>query len=150
MTLLQLFLASLMLLAGVGIPIMAAMNADLGVRAQNPQFAVLILCICATILAGLSVPLGGKTSIESVVNAPPIYFLAGAIFIGYISFITFSAPIIGIGVAVFLVLLGQLISASLIDHYGWFGASVTKFSIKRFAGLTLMGVGILLTLNKSL
>ncbi|MEQ8956180.1 MAG: DMT family transporter, partial [Gammaproteobacteria bacterium] len=39
----SLFYAALMLMAGVGIPIMAALNAGLGTRLQSPAYAAVIL-----------------------------------------------------------------------------------------------------------
>jgi transporter family-2 protein len=46
----------------------------------------------------------------------------------YVLTITWIAPTFGIGNAVFFVLLGQLVSAALIDHFGLFGAQVTPVS----------------------
>ena len=44
------FYAVVMALAGCGIPIMAAMNAGLGARIQNPVFATTLLVILALFL----------------------------------------------------------------------------------------------------
>jgi transporter family-2 protein len=42
----------------------------------------------------------------------------------YVLSITYIAPTFGVGNAVFFVLLGQLVSAAIIDHFGLFGAQV--------------------------
>ena len=59
--------------------------------------------------------------------------------------ITTAAPHFGVGNAVFFVLLGQLFSTALIDHFGLFGARITPFSIWRAGGIGLMIAGIWLT-----
>jgi transporter family-2 protein len=46
----------------------------------------------------------------------------------YVLSITWIAPTFGVGNAVFFVLLGQLVSAAMIDHFGLFGAQVTPVS----------------------
>jgi transporter family-2 protein len=46
---------------------------------------------------------------------------------------------------VFFVLLGQLISAAAIDHFGLFTASVTPLTLTRAAGIALMAAGVFVT-----
>ena len=63
----------------------------------------------------------------------------------YVLSITFIAPHFGIGNAVFFVLLGQLISAAAIDHFGLFGAQVSPLGLTRAGGIALMATGVWLT-----
>ena len=63
----------------------------------------------------------------------------------YVLSITFIAPKFGVGNAVFFVLLGQLISAALIDHFGLFGAQINPLSMTRAGGIFLMAVGVYVT-----
>ena len=55
------------------------------------------------------------------------------------------APRFGVGNAVFFVLLGQLISAAAIDHFGLFGAQISPLSLTRAAGIGLMAAGVFVT-----
>jgi len=59
--------------------------------------------------------------------------------------ITWIAPIIGVGNAVFFVLIGQMIAAAAIDHFGFFGANVTPLSLTRATGIAVMAVGVFIT-----
>jgi transporter family-2 protein len=43
------------------------------------------------------------------------------------------------------VLLGQLISAALIDHFGLFGARVSPLSLTRTTGIAVMALGVWIT-----
>ena len=140
----QFVLSGLMLLAGIGIPVMAALNAGLGVRLESAMGAVVILCCVALSLACLTLMFTARPDVKALSTTPPVYFLAGFLFIFYIAGITFAAPRIGLANAVFLVLLGQLISAAVIDHFGLFGAPVSPVTQKRLLGIAFMVVGVYL------
>lgn len=78
-------------------------------------------------------------------TAPKHLFLAGVLIGFYVLSITFIAPRFGLGNAVFFVLLGQLISAAAIDHFGLFNAQVSPLSLTRAGGIGLMAIGVWLT-----
>lgn len=140
----QLGLFVLMFIAGVGVPILAAMNAGLGVRINSPVMAVFILTCVAAMGSGLLLTYTGMPKLSSFENVPKHLFFAGLLFILYILSITFSAPKIGLGNAIFLVLLGQLCAAAVIDHFGLFGAQMAEITPKRILGIVIMVIGIYL------
>ncbi|WP_296416991.1 DMT family transporter [Pseudooctadecabacter sp.] len=136
--------AVVMLVAGIGIPVLAAMNANLGQRLGSPAAAALVLFGVAGVTALLAVGVfGGRFA--GLVAAPKYLLLAGTLIAFYVLSITWIAPGFGVGNAVFFVLLGQLISAALIDHFGLFGAQITPVTPTRLAGLVVMGAGVFLT-----
>ncbi len=136
-------LFALMLVAGAGIPVMAAMNAQVGLQLQSPIAAVVILCVVA--LVASVVLLTTQPSASWQLSAVPTgYFASGILFILYIGSITFTAPIIGLGNAIFFVLLGQLLASALIDHFGLFNSIPYAFNSKRLIGITLIVIGIYL------
>lgn len=136
--------AALALCAGIAVPLMAAMNAGLGVRLASPAAAAAVLCVVAflTVVSVLWLMGGPEGGLRW--PAPTIGYAAGALFAVYILSITFLAPRIGVGNAIFLVLLGQLMSSALIDHFGWFGAPQVPITLKRLAGIAVMAVGVML------
>ena len=138
--------ASVMLAAGIGIPVLAALNAALGQRLGAPVAAGTIL-FCAALLCTVVVLLltGGTTHLHKAADAPKHLFLAGVLVAFYVLSITFVAPKFGVGNAVFFVLLGQLISAAAIDHFGLFGAQISPLSLTRAGGIGLMAAGVWLT-----
>lgn len=140
----QILLSFLMLAAGVGIPIMAAMNAGLGTRMQSPISAVFVLCSVAFCIAALLLIFSAKPSWNMMATTPPIFYFGGAFFVFYIASVTISAPIIGLGNAVFYVLLGQILCAAVIDHYGFFGVSISAITPRRVLGLLIMAIGVYL------
>jgi len=149
------FYAVLMLFAGVGIPIMATLNAGLGARLQSPALAVSILLVvafCVSVLCLLyfdGVPRSPFSASTYYPQATPFYFyLGGLLFVFYILSITWVVPKFGVGNAIACVLLGQIISIAVIDHFGLMSANQVSLSAQRFAGLVLMAIGVFLAVRK--
>ncbi|MFT7596247.1 MAG: transporter family-2 protein, partial [Paracoccaceae bacterium] len=78
-------------------------------------------------------------------GAPKHLLLGGVLVAFYVLSVTYIAPSFGIGNAVFFVLIGQLISAAVIDQFGLFGAQISPLSLTRAGGIALMGLGVWVT-----
>lgn len=143
------FYALLMLCAGIGIPVMATMNAGLGGKLQSPSLAVsvlLVVAFCVSIVCFFIFDGEPKSIYPS--STPLYFYLGGFLFIFYILSITWVAPRFGVGNAIAFVLLGQVLSMALIDHFGLLGANQISLSFQRVVGLLLMAVGIFLAVRK--
>lgn len=136
--------ALIMFAAGVGIPILAAMNASLGRMIGSPAVAAAILFVIACLSASVVALLSNPSAFAKLHIAPKHLFLAGVLIAFYVLSVTWIAPIIGLGNAIFLVLLGQLCAAAIIDHFGLFNAVATPISLNRAGGLALMAAGVFL------
>ncbi|NNE79224.1 MAG: DMT family transporter [Silicimonas sp.] len=134
-----------MFAAGIGIPVLAALNAALGQKIGNPAAAAFVLFLVALAVAATATLVTGPGALKSIPAQPRHLFLGGILVAFYVLSITYIAPHFGVGNAVFFVLLGQLVAAGLIDHFGLFGATVTPLSFTRAAGLALMAAGLALT-----
>ena len=134
-----------MLVAGIGIPVLAALNAALGLRMGSPVAAGAILFTVALVATLCVLMITGPGALTRAAGAPKHLFLAGLLVAFYVLSITFVAPRFGVGNAVFFVLLGQLISAAAIDHFGLFTAQVSPLSLTRAAGIALMAAGVWVT-----
>ena len=137
--------ALIMFAAGIGIPLLAALNARLGANIGSPAAAATILFLVASLAAIATAVITGPAAFRALPGQPAHLFLAGVLIAFYVISITWIAPTFGIGNAVFFVLLGQLVSAAIIDHFGLFGAQVAQVSPLRLAGIALMGLGVALT-----
>ena len=97
----------IMLAAGIGIPVLAALNAALGRFIGSPAVAAAVLFVvafaCAAIVAALTNPM----AVSKLAAAPKHLFLGGTLVAFYVLSITWIAPTMGVGNAVFFVLLGQ-------------------------------------------
>lgn len=137
-------LGVIMIIAGTGIPIMAALNAGLGVRLGSPvlaAFVLFLLALSVTAVLAITNPLPSK---DQVFAAPVHYYLGGFIVAFYVLSITWIAPKIGLGNAIFLVLVGQLFATAIIDHYGLLNTVKAPITSARIIGLVLMVAGIYL------
>jgi len=138
--------AILMLIAGIAIPLMASINANLGTRLGSPAAAATVLCLVASLTILAILILFNRPSLVMGIRDVPTYLLfGGCLFVVYVLSITYVAPKFGVGNAVFFVLLGQLISAAAIDHFGLFGAQVSPLNLTRAAGIAVMAFGVFLT-----
>lgn len=137
-------IAIMMIVVGMGIPVTAALNAGLGTHIQSPVAASVILfavglAMTALVLAFVGLPARGVFS-----GLSPWYYLAAFGVVFYVLSVTWSAPRIGVGNAIFFVLLGQLVAAALIDHFGLFGAIKSTVTLQRGIGLVVMALGVYL------
>ncbi|MEM8580281.1 MAG: DMT family transporter [Pseudomonadota bacterium] len=137
--------AAIMLAAGIGVPLLAALNARLGTNIGAPATAAAVLFAVALAAACVTMVLTGGKGVGALASQPKHLFLAGFLVAFYVISITYVAPSFGVGNAVFFVLLGQLISAAAIDHFGLFGARPAPLETTRALGIALMGVGVFLT-----
>jgi bacterial/archaeal transporter family-2 protein len=138
--------AAIMLAAGMGIPVLAALNAQLGGRIGSPAAAATILFVVALCAASATLLLTSGLSPLGLLPAQPKHLFLGGLFVAfYVLSVTWIAPRFGVGNAIFCVLLGQLISAAVIDHFGLMGAMVKPLSMMGAGGLALMALGVLLT-----
>lgn len=140
----QIGLFGLMFAAGVGIPVMAALNSSFGQKLDSSFAAVFVLCVVATIVAAGLLFATGFPVLEASSAPTPAQLSAGGLFIFYIATITYAAPKIGLGNAIFFVLLGQLVCATVIDHFSFMGAANVPVTTKRLAGLAMMATGVYL------
>ena len=137
--------AALMLVAGLGIPLLAALNAQLGNRLGSPPAAATVLFVvafCAALLTLLVT--SGVAPLALIGEQPKHLFFAGLLVAFYVLSITWAAPRFGVGNAVFCVLLGQLISAAVIDQFGLIGAVARPIGLARASGIGFMALGIFL------
>lgn len=137
--------AIIMLLAGVGIPLLAAMNAALGRHVGSPAAAAVVLFTVALAVCLLASVILGPHQWSRFATAPKSLFLGGFFVAFYVLSVTYIAPHFGVGNAIFFVLLGQLLSAAGIDHFGLFGAQVNPLGLARLSGIGMMAVGVWLT-----
>ena len=141
--------ALVMLLAGLGIPVMAALNGSLGARLQNPALATTILFLVGGTLSIIYLVVSGNMP-GAVPRGQPVYLYMGGFFvIFYILTITWVAPRFGVGNAISFVLLGQMISMAVIDHFALLGAQRNPVNTIRLVGIVLMMVGAVLAVRRT-
>lgn len=138
--------AAIMFAAGVGIPLLAALNANLGQRIGSSVAAgVVLFAVALAVTVVVLAVTGGAGALARLPGQPPVLFLAGCLVAFYILAITFVAPRFGLANAILFVLLGQLVSAAVIDATGLMGLAARPVSGMRLVGLATMAVGVFLS-----
>lgn len=129
-------------LAGAFIPVMGAINASLGQTISSTYYASLILtgigfaAVLVAILV-LNVPAPQNFQQTSIHQ-----YSSGLIVAFYVLSITFLMPKFGVGNSIFFVIVAQVISAAVIDHFGLLGAEAHLIDLKRGIGIIFLLIGI--------
>ncbi|MCQ3804343.1 MAG: DMT family transporter [bacterium] len=80
-------------------------------------------------------------------EVPPYLFLAGVTGIVIISSIAFTVSRVGVLAGSMLLVTAQLTGGTIIDHFGWFGASVREVSLTKLLGIMFLILGARLVLR---
>ena len=86
----------------------------------------------------------GQGELRAVLDAPR-YSLAGGL-LGFVITLTVVLSIKGLSptAAISVILVSQLLTAALIDAFGWLGTEKMPFTWQKYVGVALMLAGILL------
>jgi transporter family-2 protein len=78
----------------------------------------------------------------------PWYALTAGLFgVIVVSAISYTIPRVGIAAAITTVVAGQLLTSSLLDHFGLLGAAARPLDLPRLAGLGVVMLGVWLTVR---
>ncbi|MFA0789312.1 DMT family transporter [Microbulbifer echini] len=141
---------SLMLMAGIGIPVMATLNSSLGVKLGSSALATTVLFFVGLLISVIYLlkTEGFNASIFQKEISWYLY-LGGILVAFYILSVTWVSPKFGVGNTISFVLLGQLIAIAAIDHFGLLGAQQNSLDIKRLIGLAMMIIGVLFVVKRN-
>ena len=139
----------LIVLAGCGIGAQIALNAALAsaagaaLWAANINFVVSILM--GAIALGVAMLLGYQSAPDPAIWTAPRWIWLGGVFGStYVLVAAIMARRVGIAVLSAATIVGQLTFSVLVDHYGWFGATVQRVSPARLIGVALLVAGVVL------
>jgi transporter family-2 protein len=89
----------------------------------------------------------GKGNLSAWGNAPWYAYLGGVISIFIISLVAASIPKVGVANATTAIIVGQVLTAIIIDHFGGFGMERVPCTWVQLLGLVLLAVGAKLLLK---
>ncbi|MEE4563703.1 DMT family transporter [Paenibacillus polymyxa] len=88
----------------------------------------------------------GKGKLFAIKQFPKWNLLGGVLGVVYMLIIVIGVPLVGVGIAMITVVIGQMLASILIDHFGWFGSEQKKVGTKRISALGLMMAALIFTL----
>ena len=131
-------------ITGALVPLQLAFNGQLSGVTRNAFTASLIVFLIGSVVLTLIVLVTRPAlpSVATLASAPPTVWLGGAIATVYIVAIVVLTPRLGVGLTTALILVGQIVTALALDHFGAFGNAQHTLNLGRAAGLALMVGGI--------
>ena len=133
------------LAAGVALATQSAINTQLAkAMSDEAVIATFISFAVGTIvlffIAWIKTDLWGNLS---TVPSQPWWKLIGGILGAVVVFTTvLLAPKLGITAMLFFIIVGQLITAATIDHFGLIGMPIREVNITKFIGLIIVAFGL--------
>jgi transporter family-2 protein len=134
------------ILGGVALALQAAWNARMRGVVGNPLLSAYLSVTVTFLFLSLAVVsgLGGRGTLTRIGTAP-WWAWGGGFCGGYIVLTTLIAwPRIGAALSVACLVLGQMVTAMLLDSTGWFGMPRLEPSSGRFLGIALVVAGVAL------
>lgn len=124
-------------------PINAALSRTIGVLESS-----LFNFIVGSLLLTIVVLLFGRGQLLRFIEAPSWQWIGG--FMGAFMVLTtiIAVPRLGVFATLLSMILGNLLMAAVIDHFGWFGLPVTPFGWRRLAGFIFVIIGLLLVFRR--
>jgi transporter family-2 protein len=130
-------------LAGGGIAFQVVFNTQLRVATGSPLWAS-----AAQFVVGLGaltlVALALREPLPQTARGPWWMWIGGFFGATYIVVSVLLSRRLGTAVLLASTVVGQLLAALAIDHYGWLGAPVIRLSTTRVLGAALLIAGVLL------
>ena len=132
--------------AGAGVAAQAIINARLRFVLGAPVWAA-----CAQFIVGLAML--GLVALLTQQSPPAMgalgranwWMWTGGLFgATFILMSVIVTPKLGTALMMAATIVGQLGAALVIDHYGWFGATVIPISLTRMLGAALLAAGVIL------
>ncbi|MDO5059393.1 MAG: DMT family transporter [Neisseria sp.] len=135
------------LAAGAAVATQAAINNRLahGLLMQPLVAATVSFAVGTVVLIGLCLwkaDLSGAW--QQLPQQPWWRYLGGVLGVGFVFTTIYLAPKLGITQMLFFVIIGQLCTAALIDHFGLIGMSVRPVQIWQIIGLAVIACGLAL------
>ena len=141
--------ATLAITAGLFGAVQVAVMGKLGERIGSLE-AVMVAAIVTglLVLPVLVVARQGVGGLGETLSQPWWMLTGGALGSFIVLSITVAGPKIGTTAVVGLLIAGQLVAATLIDRYGWFGFDRVGLDWQRVLGIALLAAGAALTLQR--
>ncbi len=137
----------LVFFGGLAVAVQSAINGNLGQKIGVFEGGFVSFLV-GTVTLFLIMLFFGRGNIVEVFQVPKWQLLGGVLGAFFVSSMVLAVPRLGVGAALFTVIVAQLTMSSLIDHFGWLGMKQIPLDWNRLAGLGLMIVAIILYTRK--
>ncbi|MDR6724554.1 transporter family-2 protein [Paenibacillus amylolyticus] len=88
----------------------------------------------------------GRGNLKLINTFPKWNLIGGILGVTYLLTLVIGVPIVGVGISMIAIVVGQMVTSMLIDHFGWLGSTRKRIGSKRVAALILMLAALVFTL----
>ncbi|BAF58274.1 MAG: DMT family transporter [Pelotomaculum sp.] len=136
-------------LSGIAMAVQGSLNSALG-KVVGLWETTFIVHVTGLVLVSLLLLVcrDGDGSLANVFQAPWYTFLGGVLGVMIVYAVIRSMPRVGVAPATTAIILGQVFTAGLVDHFGLFGMNKIPFSLYNVLGTLLMAGGAWLILKR--
>ena len=131
------------IIAGAAMSIQGVMNTRLGEKIGLYE-ANMYVQGTAFVLSLIAMFILGNGDIRNITQANKWYLLGGVLGLGITIFVMLAMGKLSPTVAVSCILIAQLITAALIDAFGWMGSEKLAFGWNKYCGIVLLLAGVVL------
>lgn len=133
------------IIAGMSLSIEAAIGGALGehVGELESTYYIFIIGAMATFLVTLFF---GKGNLGAIFTVPKWNLLGGLLGVVYLALLVISVTLIGVGISITAVIIGQIVISIIIEHFGLLGSPKIKFNVNRLVAVVLLTVSFFLVL----
>ncbi|QQK76815.1 DMT family transporter [Salicibibacter cibarius] len=125
------------LIGGIFVSLQGTLNGNLGKKVGTIESTYLSF-FTGSILLTMIIIFLGDGNIFRITEVPAWQLLCVIFGFIFIFVMAFSVPKIGVTATNATIVIGQLVTSMVVDHFGWFGSDVIPFTIERFIGVLLM------------
>ncbi len=147
----QYLLILLVVVTALGLPVQDALNAQLRSAVKSPMLGASVSLLVGSCLMGVGAALGilGRGHFRDLVSTP-WWVWAGGGLLGAAAVVAalVAIPKSGAALVITATVLGQLIAALILDHFGWLGLPRIPINPWRIAGAVGLFVSALLMQHK--
>ncbi len=135
-------------ISGILMAVQGSFNAVLS-KAAGVIEATFIVHLTGTLVLAMALFVFGmnKRPFFPLPAVPWYVYLGGVIGVFIVYFVAISIPAVGVSNATTAIIIGQVITALLIDHLGAFGLEASAFGVQQVMGLFLLAIGAKLLLK---
>ncbi len=147
----QYLIIAFVVVAGMGMPVQDALNAQLRGAVKSPMLGALISFLIGSLaLLGLTLARAfGRGELSGLAKSPWYVWLGGGL-IGAAGVTAglIALPKVSAGVTIAATVFGELLAAVVIDHFGWLDVPQVRLNAWRIAGAVLLFIGALMMQHK--
>jgi bacterial/archaeal transporter family-2 protein len=109
--------------------------------------SIFIIHIGGAILIAIPLIIVGGGNLGNWRSLPWYALLAGSMGLIVVGGVSFMIPRVGVATSITLIIAGQLVISSILDHYGLLGVDIRHMDVPRILGLVIVFIGAWLTVR---